>query len=348
MRVSCFEFLISRHPCSSVAQSESACILFLVDNFFLMKLKDIGEFGLIEELKKRAFAGAETVVGIGDDAAVLTSPRKGMLTLLTTDMLVEGTHFDLRRSTPYQVGWKSLGCSLSDIAAMGGLPRAAVVSLGVRGDVGVEFCTELYRGINDLAGRFGCGIVGGDTVRSGQALVISVAVVGEVEREMVALRSGARPGDAVWVTGCLGGSLTGKHLSFIPRIEEARFLVGHFPVKAMMDLSDGLGSDLYRMAGASRVGFRIESERIPVSPDARESADEASGLRRALYDGEDFELLFALDPSCREEEFAREFSSRFACGVSRIGAVVDPGRGITLIGPKGEKPLEEGGFSHFD
>ena len=313
-----------------------------------MKLKDIGEFGLIDELKKRAFTGAETVVGIGDDAAVLVSPREGMLTLLTTDMLVEGTHFDLSRSTPYQVGWKAIGCSLSDIAAMGGLPRAAAISIGARGDVGVDFCTELYRGINDLARRFSCGVVGGDTVRSGRALVISVSVVGEVERDRVALRSGARPGDSVWVTGRLGGSLRGRHLNFTPRIEEARFLVGRFPVRAMMDLSDGLGSDLYRMAEASRVGFRIERERIPVSPDAREGADEASALKGALYDGEDFELLFALQPSCREEEFTREFSSRFTCGVSRIGTVVDPGRGITLIGPEGETPLEEGGFSHFD
>ncbi len=313
-----------------------------------MKLKDIGEFGLIDELKKLAFTGAETVVGIGDDAAVLVSPQKGMLTLLTTDMLVEGTHFDLSRSTPYQLGWKAIGCSLSDIAAMGGLPRAAVISIGARGDVGLEFCTELYRGINDLARRFGCGVVGGDTVRSGQALVISVSLVGEVERDKVALRSGARPGDSVWVTGRLGGSLRGRHLSFVPRIEEARFLVERFPVRAMMDLSDGIGSDLYRMAEASKVGFRIEGERIPISPDAREGADEASALKGALYDGEDFELLFALHPSCKEKEFIHEFSSRFTCGVSRIGTIVDPGRGVTLVGPEGETPLVERGFSHFD
>lgn len=320
-----------------------------------MDLKDIGEFGLIEALKKYAVTGAETVIGIGDDAAVLTSPREGMLTLLTTDMLVEGVHFDLSKANPYQVGWKAIGCSLSDIAAMGGLPRAAVVSLGARGDVGVEFCMELYRGINDLAKRFGCGVAGGDTVRNVGGVVISASVMGEVERERVALRSGARPGDEVWVTGRLGGSIKGRHLSFVPRVAEARFLVEHFPVGAMMDLSDGLGSDLFRMAEASGAGFHIESERIPLSPDARpngahlgEGADEASAIQAALYDGEDFELLFTLRPSRDEKDFAGAFSSRFDCGVSRIGTVVEPEYGITLTGPEGEKSLEEGGFSHFE
>lgn len=317
-----------------------------------MNLKDIGEFGLIEELKKRAAAGAGTIVGIGDDAAVLSSPREGMLTLLTTDMLVEGVHFDLSKANPYQVGWKAIGCSLSDVAAMGGLPSAAVVSLGAPGGAGVEFCMELYRGINDLAKRFGCGVVGGDTVRHGGGVVISVSVMGEVERERVALRSGARPGDELWVTGRLGGSLKGRHLSFVPRIEEARFLVENFPIGAMMDLSDGLGSDLFRMAEASGVGFHVESQRIPISPDAHpegapSGADEASALRAALYDGEDFELLFTLHPCRDEKDLAGAFSSRFDCGTSRIGTVVETEQGIALAGPDGERPLEEGGFSHF-
>ncbi|MEJ2744224.1 MAG: thiamine-phosphate kinase [bacterium] len=271
-----------------------------------------------------------------------------MLTLFTTDMLVEGVHFDLALANPYQVGWKAIGCSLSDIAAMGGLPRAAVVSLGAPGDVDVEFCTELYRGINNLARRFGCGVAGGDTVRHGNGVVISVSVIGEVERDKAILRSGAKPGDEVWITGRLGGSIKGRHLSFIPRIDEARFLVENFPISAMMDLSDGLGSDLFRMAKASRVGFRIEREMIPISPDAiPEGAALWDGVAAALYDGEDFELLFTLHPSC-EKDFAGAFSSRFDCGVSRIGTVVAPENGVTLTDTKGERPLEEGGFSHFE
>jgi thiamine-monophosphate kinase len=310
-------------------------------------LRDIGEFALIEELKGRAFAGRGTIVGIGDDAAVLEPSGAGRLLLFTTDMLVEGTHFDLATATPYRIGWKALACSLSDIAAMGGLPRAAVVSLGAPGDLGVDFCRELYRGMDDLARRFDCGIAGGDTVGSRAGLIVSVAMLGEVERERLALRSGARPGDGLWVTGRLGGSLSGRHLAFVPRILEARFLVEHVPVKAMMDLSDGLGSDLFRMAAASGAGFRICGERIPVDREAVGSADAEAALGKALYDGEDFELLAAIDPSFDDGILRRDFSARFDCGITRIGTVMGKAHGVTVSMPGGEKQLREGGFEQF-
>lgn len=310
-------------------------------------LRDIGEFALIEELKAKAFPGPGTVVGIGDDAAVLDPPGPGRLLLFTTDMLVEGTHFDLSTASPCQVGWKALACSLSDIAAMGGMPRSAVVSLGAPGGLGVDFCRELYRGIDELARRFGCGIAGGDTVGRGAGLVVSVAMLGEVERERLALRSGARPGDGLWVTGRLGGSLGGRHLAFVPRILEARFLVERFPVKAMMDLSDGLGSDLFRMAAASGAGFRICGERIPVDRGAVKEADAGKALGRALYDGEDFELLAAIDPSCDDDRLRREFAARFDCGITRIGTVMGKAHGVTISMPGGETPLREGGFGQF-
>ncbi len=311
------------------------------------KLGDIGEFALIEELKARAFAGRGTVVGIGDDAAVIEPPADGMLLLFTTDMLVEGTHFDLSTATPYLVGRKAIACSLSDIAAMGGMPRAAVVSLGAPGGLGVEFCRELYRGMDEIARRFDCGIAGGDTVGSAAGLVVSVAMIGEVERGRLALRSGARAGDGLWVTGRLGGSIAGRHLSFTPRVAEARFLVERFPVKAMMDLSDGLGSDLFRMAGASSAGFRLCGERIPVDREAIGEADAETALRRALYDGEDFELLAAIDPSCDDAALRRDFGARFDCGITRIGTVTGKGHGVTIAAPEGERPIREGGFGHF-
>jgi len=311
------------------------------------KLRDVGEFAFIEELKARAFPGPGTVLGIGDDAAVIEPPGSGRLLLFTTDMLVEGTHFDLSTATPYRIGWKALACSLSDIAAMGGLPRAAVVSLGAPGDLVVDFCRELYRGMDDLARRFDCGIVGGDTVGSGAGLIVSVAMLGEVERERLALRSGARPGDGLWVTGRLGGSLSGRHLAFVPRILEARFLVERFPVKAMMDLSDGLGSDLFRMAAASGAGFRICGERIPVDRAAAGTADAETALGKALYDGEDFELLAAIDPSCDDDILRREFAARFECGITRIGTVMGKAHGVTVSMPGGERPIREGGFQHF-
>ena len=146
-------------------------------------LGDIGEFALIRELRGRLSAGPGTLVGIGDDAAVLEPPAPGRVLLFTTDMLVEGTHFDLAAASPYRIGWKALACSLSDIAAMGGVPRAAVVSLGAPGGLGVDFCRELYRGMDEAARRFDCGIAGGDTVGSKRGLAVSVAMLGEVERE---------------------------------------------------------------------------------------------------------------------------------------------------------------------
>ena len=310
-------------------------------------LGDIGEFALIRELRRRLFAGRGTLVGIGDDAAVLEPSASGRVLLFTTDMLVEGTHFDLASASPYQVGWKALACSLSDIAAMGGLPRAAVVSLGAPGGLGVAFCRQLYRGMNGVARRFDCGIAGGDTVGSGRGLVISVSLLGEVERERLALRSGARPGDGLWVTGRLGGSLAGRHLCFMPRVNEARFLVERFPVKAMMDLSDGLGSDLFRMAEASGTGFRLCCQRIPADREAIGGGDEGTVLERALYDGEDFELLAAIDPSCDDDMLKRGFNARFDCGISRIGTVMGKAHGVTLSTPDGERPLREGGFRHF-
>ncbi|HQM51637.1 MAG: thiamine-phosphate kinase [Chlamydiae bacterium] len=310
-------------------------------------LGDIGEFALIRELRGRLSAGPGTLVGIGDDAAVLEPPAPGRVLLFTTDMLVEGTHFDLAAASPYRIGWKALACSLSDIAAMGGVPRAAVVSLGAPGGLGVDFCRELYRGMDEAARRFDCGIAGGDTVGSSRGLAVSVAMLGDVERERLVLRSGARTGDGLWVTGWLGGSLAGKHLAFTPRVHEARFLVERFPVTAMMDLSDGLGSDLFRMAEASEAGFRLCAGRIPVDRAAIGDADEETLLRRALYDGEDFELLAAVAPSVDDAVVKEAFDARFDCGIRRIGTVMGKAHGITLSTPEGERPLIEGGFAHL-
>ena len=312
-----------------------------------MKLRELGEFGLIERLKKAVSPGAHAVVGIGDDAAVLESPGLSLLTLFTCDMLVEGRHFDLGRDAPRLVGRKAIACSLSDIAAMGGLPRAAVVSVGAPAEMDAAVIEELYAGIGETAERFGCGIVGGDTVGSGDGLIVSVALVGEVERGRVALRSGAEPGDSLWVTGRLGGSRKGRHLSFDPRIEEARFLVGHFPVKAMMDLSDGLANDSHRLAGASGVGVLIRGGDVPVDEEALGDLPPEEALRGAIYDGEDFELLVAIDRGAPREEVARAFASRFPCGITPVGEVVPEARGIVLAAGDTESPLEEGGFSHF-
>lgn len=231
---------------------------------------DIGEFGLIRQLQKQIRLA-------GDDCAVL--PGGG---LLTCDPVIEGIHF-LPDTPARQVGWKAMARNLSDIAAMGGEPRYAVVSLGLRPTTPVRWVRQLYGGLHAAARRFGCEIVGGDTAHVRCEQFVVVTLLGHADRPV--LRSGAKPGDAVFVTGTLGGSFrSGKHLRFIPRIREARWLVEHVHVHAMIDVSDGLASDLQRLVEASRVGFDIASARIP------------GKLPGALSDGEDFELLFTVAP----------------------------------------------------
>jgi len=233
-------------------------------------VRDIGEFGLIRQLQKK-------IALAGDDCAVL--PGGG---LLTCDPVIEGIHFP--PDTPArQVGWKAMARNLSDIAAMGGEPQYAVISLGLRPTTPAHWVRELYDGLHAAAQRFGCEIAGGDTAHVWHEQFVVVTLLGHADQPV--LRSGAKPGDIVFVTGKLGGSFrSGKHLRFIPRLREAQWLVKHVCVHAMIDVSDGLASDLQRLVEASHVGFNIISAKIP------------GKLPGALTDGEDFELLFTVAP----------------------------------------------------
>lgn len=275
-------------------------------------------------------------VGVGDDAAVLRGPTGGLL-LFASDMLVEGVHFHRRQVSGQWVGWKALACNVSDMAAMGGQPQWAVVSLGLPPATPLRFIDALYAGLTRCARRFGVAIVGGDTVRAPQ-VVVDVAIVGTVAKRSVSLRRGARVGDVLFVTGRLGGSYrSGRHAQFMPRLAEAHELLKRVRVHAMMDVSDGLASDLWRMSEASRVTLRVEAEAIPVSKDART-------LQHALMDGEDFELLFAVDP--RKAHLVPPHLG--ACPVTRIGGAVARGIGVELEQPTGRiTPLVPTGFQHF-
>ena len=299
-------------------------------------IQALGEVGLIARMRRRLARDASVLVGIGDDAAVLRGPG-GLRLLFASDILVEGTHF-LRRRVPAQwIGWKALACNVSDIAAMGGVPHWAVVSLGLPPQTPVRFVDGLYAGLQRCARRYHLSIVGGDTVRALQ-VVVDVAIVGTVNPKHLTLRSGAQVGDALFVTGELGGSyVSGRHARFTPRLREAQALVRRLRVHAMMDLSDGLASDLWQMSRASRVVLRVEAPRVPVSRAGRT-------VRHALMDGEDFELLFAV--SARE---ARRVPSRLgACPVTRIGHVVRRGIGVELQARDGRvQPLTPQGFRHF-
>ena len=299
-------------------------------------VRAIGEGQLIERIRRSLGRTISVRVGIGDDAAVLRGSGRDWL-LFASDMIVEGVHFRRRDLPAPWIGWKALACNISDIAAMGGTPRWAVVSMGLPSSTPIRFVDGLYAGLERCARRFGMAIVGGDTVRSPR-IVVDVAILGTVRPKDLTLRSGARVGDLVYVTGRLGGSYrSGRHARFLPRLREAQVLLGRIRVHALMDLSDGLASDLWQMSRASRVTLRVEASRIPVARAART-------VYHALMDGEDFELLFAV--SAGE---ARRVPNRIgACPITRVGQVVRPGVGVELEQPNGRvQPLVPKGFRHF-
>lgn len=310
-----------------------------------MKLSALGEFGLIERLGKRLPRNKEVIVGIGDDTAVLRRDAR-TYELLTCDALVENIHFTLKMPAR-QIGYKAMAVNLSDIAAMGGVPQHAVVTLGVKTELPVRFYDELYRGIQAAAAPFGVSVVGGDTVSSPRALWVNVALTGWVEKQKCACRSGARVGDAILVTGSLGGSFAGKHLRFKPRLAEARFLVRHFHVGAMIDISDGLAGDLAHILEQSVVGAKIFLKQIPISKAVREK-DAAKRLKRALCDGEDYELLFTL-PKKEAGKAVEAFRRRRGFPpLTVVGEIVPAARGLRYLTPDGKiKKWNLHGYRHF-
>lgn len=299
----------------------------------LTKLSQLGEFGLIDLLKKYQGTRAGVIKGIGDDAAVVPLDARRYL-LLTTDMLMEGVHFN-SRVPPSAVGRKALACSISDIAAMGGVPRYALVSLGVPGNLSWAFVRDLYRGIDKLAREFNIGVAGGDTIKSAK-LVINIALTGEARKSDIVYRSGARPGDRIFVTGPLGRSLpTGWHLKFIPRIPQARYLARRVKPTSMIDISDGLAADLGHILKASKVGAILEEGKIPRRAHA--------GAREALYDGEDFELLFTVP---RRGAVMLQRQKRFS--FYPIGEIVHRGKGLALRDKSGKLTrISQRGYTHF-
>jgi len=255
----------------------------------------MSEFAYIDWIRRHTPHDPRILVGPGDDAAALRWPSDKPL-LLTTDMLLEGSCFRLAEAGPRRVGRKAMAVNLSDVAAMAGKPVAAVVSLGLPRAGGMAMAEELYRGLREMADAFATALVGGDTNSWDGPLVVSVTVLGEATERGVVTRSGARPGDWLFVTGPLGGSVRGKHLDFTPRVREAIALHAAVPLHAMIDVSDGLAADVNHLCTESRCGAVLRAESIPISDAALSMQDGRSPLEHALGDGEDFELVFAVAP----------------------------------------------------
>jgi len=309
----------------------------------------MNEFELIARLTRSLPANQNVVVGAGDDCAVLDFGTPDKLLLFKTDAVVEGVHFT-RDTPPEKIGHKALGRCLSDIAAMAGVPVAALVTIGLPKRFEPEFVGKIYDGMKMLAEKYGVAIVGGETTLNPAGIFISIALLGMVARGKYILRSGAKTGDAIFVTGELGGSLAGKHLEFEPRLAEARWLAEHFSVHAMIDLSDGLAGDLRHILKASGVGAELLKTAVPISRAARASGQvgipATPAFAAALSDGEDFELLFTIaggDAVKLLDAWKRQFPGlKLSC----IGKII-AGKGVTIRDKNGIQTLSEHGYIHF-
>lgn len=304
------------------------------------------ETEFIRWLRKRIATAESVPVGIGDDAAVLASSKTGRLAV-TTDMLMEGIDFKDPVANAQRIGRKSLAINLSDLAAMAARPQTAFVALALPRQGGRFLAEEIYAGLLNLANEFGVVVAGGDTNSWDGPLVVSVTALGEVGRKGPLLRSGARPGDEILVTGEFGGSILGRHFDFTPRVREALWLHEQFELHAGIDVSDGLTLDLARLAEASGCGALIDLARVPISPDAERLAklrgDGKPALAHALGDGEDFELILAAPPDEARKILA---DARTPMRITPIGRFVDrPGLWQTRAGGL-EEPLTPQGYEH--
>ncbi len=307
------------------------------------------EFGLIDWIRQRtrAVRSPLTKLGIGDDCAILDVGSRHDL-LVTTDMLLDGRHFRLEEHSPEQVGYKALAVNLSDIAAMAAVPRAALVAIALPQIGAAELAKGIFAGLAPLADRFQVDLIGGDTNAWNGPLVISVTLIGEATPAGPVCRSGAKPGDSILVTGSLGGSLyTGRHLHPEPRIAEALALHERAPLHAMIDISDGLSSDLsHILTESGGLGAVLDEFAIPIHPDAQQASqrDGSPPIEHALCDGEDFELCLVVSA-----DDAARLIAKPPAGTTlfRIGQITEA-PGLELREHDGRlRPIRSRGFDHF-
>ncbi|AWM39036.1 Thiamine-monophosphate kinase [Gemmata obscuriglobus] len=299
-----------------------------------------GEFEYIAWLRARTPAHSRVRLGPGDDCAALEPPARELL--VTTDMLMDGTDFILSEVGARRVGRKAMAANLSDIAAMAGVPTAATVSLALPNSHGADLARELFLGLRDVADAFNVPIVGGDTNSWAGSLVVSVTALGEATVRGPVRRGGARPGDWIFVSGPLGGSILGHHLDFTPRVAEALQLHELVELRAMCDISDGLSADLNHICEESRCGAVLDGDAVPITDAARELS-RTSGrtpLQHALGDGEDFELVFTVSP----EDGTKLLARRPFPSLAKIGECVETGLWLEINGTR--QPLAPTGWVH--
>jgi thiamine-monophosphate kinase len=307
-------------------------------------LKDIGEWEAIRNIARFLPPRADVIAGPGDDCAVVRSCQdRTHELLLKSDPVIEGIHFR-RDASPSAIGHKAIGRVLSDIAAMGGEPCWALINVVAPSRTPLKALHGIYRGALKLAKESGLAIVGGD-LSQGPVVELHVFAVGRVPRGRAVLRSGAKPGDVLFVSGTLGGSLQGKHLSFEPRLQEGRFLRQW--ATSMIDISDGLASDLRHLVEMSRTGALLDASQIPVSIAAWRMNDGRPPLEHALFDGEDFELLFTI-PCDRVERFLFRWRRTFDLPCTPVGLITGK-RGVIELADANRKKmaLQRTGFQHF-
>jgi thiamine-monophosphate kinase len=329
-----------------------------------MKVKDIGEFGFIDRVREGSVVRRKGLIrGIGDDCCVFASSR-GLLTLFTTDMLVQEVHFLLDLTPPYKLGRKSLAVNISDIAAMGGIPREALISLAIPETVEIDYLDSLYDGMKSIAREFAVNLAGGDTSLSPRHLIISVAMVGEVREDEIVYRSGAGEGEVVFLTGPVGSSAAGLDMSLsrrfsqgqeeflnahwdpLPHFKQGRIIAASGLARSLIDVSDGVCADLGHICAASDVGAVIEEERIPTIAGFRDYCQrfELDPKDLSLRVGEDYVLLGTVPQESRGE--LEEALRSEGCEFFPIGTTV-AGSGVRLRGRDGSVELLGGGWNHF-
>lgn len=333
----------------------------------MTSLKDIGEFGLIDKIKKSFKAESkELLFGIGDDCAIIKKDDKTVI-LIGTDMLIEGVHFNIDFFTPVELGMKSAAVNISDIAAMGGIPKYMLVSVAVPKKISYKFIKDFYTGIKKLCHKYDVKLIGGDTSSSKSSLFISISVIGEAKHGEYLTRKGAKPGDSIYVTGKLGDSsggleillkkhhmsddlkryLVNKHKKVTPRIDEGLYLARSEYITSMIDISDGISSDIKRICDESKSGARIYLDMVPVSKQLKKLSLQ---LKKDVYDfalkgGEDYELLFTVKEDF-ENTLETGFKKHFNKKIFKVGTITKS-ETVCSIDKSGNIEVISGGYNHF-